>query len=129
MSKLIDGAKEFRDDSAPDGEEGSFVDRSVETPLPPGTSKYLFPYNKENTAWFFWCPGCKSHHVINNTWRITSWNPLVVSPSILVTAPPTPYRCHSFIVGDKIQFLTDCSHELKGKTVPLELPKTGLEIS
>ena len=33
------------------------------------------------------------------------------------TGLPTCYRCHSFIREGKIQFLSDCSHELKGQTV------------
>lgn len=31
------------------------------------------------------------------------------------------YRCHSFVTDGKIQFLSDCSHELTGQTV--ELPE------
>lgn len=27
--------------------------------------------------------------------------------------------CHSFVTDGKIQFLTDCTHELAGRTVPL----------
>lgn len=34
-------------------------------------------------------------------------------------------RCHSFVRDGKIQFLGDCSHELKGQTVDLpEYPET-----
>ena len=29
------------------------------------------------------------------------------------------YRCHSFVTDGKIQFLSDCTHELAGQTVPL----------
>lgn len=35
---------------------------------------------------------------------------------------PAPFscnRCHSFITDGKIQFLDDCSHELRGKTVDI----------
>lgn len=28
-------------------------------------------------------------------------------------------RCHSFITDGQIQFLSDCAHELAGKTVPM----------
>lgn len=38
-------------------------------------------------------------------------------------APPfesAPLRCHSFVRGGHIQFLPDCTHTLRGKTVPLE---------
>jgi hypothetical protein len=30
------------------------------------------------------------------------------------------FRCHSLVTDGNIQFLDDCTHELKGKTVPLE---------
>lgn len=35
---------------------------------------------------------------------------------------PTSFKCricHSFVVDGNIQFLTDCTHELAGQTVPL----------
>jgi hypothetical protein len=31
-------------------------------------------------------------------------------------------RCHSFVRNGQIQFLTDCTHKLAGKTVDLGLP-------
>jgi Family of unknown function (DUF6527) len=36
--------------------------------------------------------------------------------------PQTKVRkvCHSFITDGKIQFLPDCTHELRGQTVPME---------
>lgn len=30
--------------------------------------------------------------------------------------------CHSYITDGQIQFLDDCTHKLKGKTVPLAVP-------
>lgn len=35
-------------------------------------------------------------------------------------APCVCYRCHSFVTDGQIQFLSDSTHELAGKTVPLE---------
>lgn len=35
---------------------------------------------------------------------------------------PAPFKCaicHSFVRGGQIEFLSDCTHELAGKTVPL----------
>lgn len=29
-------------------------------------------------------------------------------------------RCHSFVESGSIRFLSDCTHELSGRTVPLE---------
>lgn len=42
-----------------------------------------------------------------------------LKPSILATAEPTPYRCHFFLTDGRAQFLTDCSHDKKGQTLPL----------
>lgn len=78
----------------------------------------------------FYCPGCKTHHDIRpqspqakGGWQIHSFNPLTVSPSILVSWEWGPNyekrRCHSFIKNDQIQFLNDCTHDLAGKTVPM----------
>ncbi|WP_262504356.1 DUF6527 family protein [Sphingobium sp. KCTC 72723] len=85
----------------------------------------------------FHCPGCDSHHVCSVTgpspWQ---WNGSLdrptLSPSVLITyngadagqdrgdgknAPPAV--CHSFVVDGRIQFLSDCTHDLAGQTVEL----------
>ena len=80
----------------------------------------------------FYCPGCKCSHWINESWQLSfeSGKP-TVSPSILVkhgrykdlNDPINSYEkiiCHSFIRGGKIEFLSDCTHELAGKTVEME---------
>lgn len=86
----------------------------------------------------FWCPGCKMAHQV----RIAGDSPVwgwdgnvdapTFTPSVLVTIPwsrsvepgddPAEWRdqiCHSFVRAGKIEFLGDCTHELKGQTVPL----------
>ena len=88
----------------------------------------------------FFCPGCRcGHAVIEPKW---TWNKSLdaptFTPSILVTGhveaqdnrcwpswkpgsgPSVEIRCHSYVTGGQIKFLADCSHELAGKTVPLE---------
>lgn len=41
---------------------------------------------------------------------------------------PIPYICHSFITDGRIQFLSDCTHELAGQTVGLpEWPERSCE--
>lgn len=86
----------------------------------------------------FFCPGCRCEHGVwtskaaSNGARWT-WNGDMVrptfSPSLVVTtempqgreAPAKVVtRCHSFVRDGQIQFLDDCTHELRGKTVPLE---------
>jgi len=58
-----------------------------------------------------------------NNW---SWNGdterPTLRPSILteVNYGGVLYRCHSFVNDGVVQFLEDCSHELRGKSIPLE---------
>jgi hypothetical protein len=40
-------------------------------------------------------------------------------PSIDYNRDAPKYRCHSFVKDGQIQFLGDCFHTLKGKTVDL----------
>lgn len=94
---------------------------------------------------FFYCPGCKCSHAVTIKedgskctaspwdWNGSDESP-TFSPSILVHSHPagspeygirrTP-QCHSFIKDGKIQFLSDCEHELKGQTV--DIPEWKLE--
>jgi len=80
---------------------------------------------KARQYWFD-CPGCDDVHAINDTWEFNGdlENP-TVSPSILAEGysykTKTDFKCHSYIKAGKIQFLSDCTHELAGQTV--ELPK------
>ena len=76
----------------------------------------------------FYCQGCECfHNVWTNKNEAPCWNfngdvnfP-TISPSILVTRPlpVKPEICHSFINNGKIQYLSDCSHSLKGQTIDL----------
>jgi hypothetical protein len=87
----------------------------------------------------FFCPGCQCGHGIKTTGDGPKWafngdvEKPTISPSILVHEHDTilpendstgkvtkTFRCHSFVTDGNIQFLDDCTHELKGKTVPLE---------
>lgn len=87
----------------------------------------------------FWCPGCEGMHVLDSGWTFDgNYDRPTFSPSVLVTyrhpkghtnANPAPMgyhgeyvedRCHSFVRGGNIEFLTDCTHALAGKTIPLE---------
>jgi hypothetical protein len=79
----------------------------------------------------FWCPGCKTHHSVwtehegydHPIWEYNgNVNSPTVHPSILVTHPVGGVNdiCHSFIRDGRIEYLTDCTHELAGKTIILE---------
>jgi hypothetical protein len=108
--------------------------------------KLLRVENEPGTS-LFWCPGCQEHHQVTRAWTVTGAEDRpTVNPSVLVMsghyAPgqksggecwctyaakhpddPAPFRCsrcHLFIRDGQIQFLSDCTHELAGKTVPME---------
>lgn len=76
--------------------------------------------------WFVWCPGCNDTHQISDAWQVTEHDDgtLTVEPSILVTQPPTEYRCHSYLRGGGTwQYLADCSHDHAGGTAAMvDLP-------
>jgi uncharacterized protein DUF6527 len=95
----------------------------------------------------FWCPGCNELHMVwvespnDLTGAKWGWNKSMdrptFTPSILVrgTEPITHEEadrilagekiekpktvCHSFVRDGAIEFLGDCTHILKGQTVPL----------
>lgn len=81
----------------------------------------------------FWCPGCKMLHAPQikgpKAWQFDGSMELpTFSPSILVTwhsgEQRVEHRCHSFVRNGVIEFLSDCTHELAGKSVPIpELPQ------
>ena len=98
----------------------------------------------------FHCPGCGCCHgprVTGTVSPVWQWDGSLttptISPSILVrgTVPitddeharimagekiePKPLVCHSFVRNGQIEFLSDCTHELAGKTVPLEAWDNG----
>jgi len=73
------------------------------------------------TNYVFFCPGCKCGHPVEvPRW---SWNGSMekptFSPSLLCNMNDPKTRCHSFIREGKIEFLSDCFHELAGKTVEI----------
>jgi hypothetical protein len=52
----------------------------------------------------------------NWTWNGSIESP-TLKPSVLLTRPES--RCHSFINDGHVQFLDDCTHDFKGKTLEL----------
>jgi hypothetical protein len=80
----------------------------------------------------FECPGCgMGHHariagpgVPHPCWEFNGdLERPTLSPSLLVRwewgEERTPKVCHSFVRDGQIQFLSDCTHEFAGKTIPL----------
>lgn len=90
-------------------------------------------------AIFLWCPGCEYilddrkvgglHALpINGNPKkrpVWSWNKdlvrVTLSPSILTRTSRhnVKFICHSFLRDGRWQFLGDCTHSLKSKTVPM----------
>ncbi len=81
---------------------------------------------------FYWvikCPGCRSyfageHYPDMHIWsNVHTFNNNVdsptFSPSLLQRSGDGEYTCHSYVEAGMIRYLDDCTHELKGKTVPL----------
>lgn len=71
----------------------------------------------------FFCPGCKEEHQIDTSWTFNqNYEKPTFSPSVLWNPKhlnPNKHICHSFVRDGKIQFLSDCTHELAGQTVEL----------
>lgn len=95
-------------------------------------SKFVEISNSKG-EYLFQCPGCDTCHSVatlkpnncNAMWTFNGdINNPTISPSLKVTTFKedgiTPDKiCHSFINNGMIQFLGDCFHELKNKTVPI----------
>ena len=85
----------------------------------------------------FDCPGCQEAHYIPTKpypqgWTFNGDHHLpTVSPSILIHETRFPdgtvgiKRCHSFVRDGRIEFLSDCGHDLAGKTVDLPIVPKG----
>lgn len=78
------------------------------------------PLRRNGDGWMFWCPGCDGAHGFGASWTFDGnmMHP-TVSPSLLSTYGTNPKRCHLFIRGGMLEFLSDCTHELAGQTVPM----------
>ncbi len=92
-----------------------------------------------STRLTFHCPGCGHSHVYITSWRtgasrqepVWEFNGNLESPtfkpSLLYNGNPDPKfqnpavpRCHLYVTNGQIQYLSDCSHALAGKTIPME---------
>jgi Family of unknown function (DUF6527) len=89
-------------------------------------------YKPQDSVVMFECPGCGGLHqvftdythrdkegkVIHWEWNGDGDKP-TISPSVLVSKDDPKFRCHSWVREGRIEFLSDCFHDLKGKTVDL----------
>jgi len=109
------------------------------------TDAHSLQYFMKKETLMFYCEGCEEGHMIpvngENTWTFNNdFDKPTVSPSVLVQSGhycdnPKPecwcnfeertgekssfkcQRCHTFIRDGMIEYLSDCSHFLAGKTV------------
>lgn len=81
--------------------------------------------------YMFFCPGCKCGHGFETPkWKFNEdMDKPTIRDSILhpgdekqcaETNGRHGHKCHVFVTDGNIQFLGDCTHHLKGQTVPLE---------
>lgn len=77
-----------------------------------------------HTQYLYYCEGCKTSHAFglkseggNHDFNMDLNNP-TVSPSLVANFSPGT-MCHSFIRNGKIEYLNDCWHDLKGRTIEL----------
>lgn len=70
----------------------------------------------------FWCPACECGHYIGPGWTSDgNLDAPTISPSILVRSGNAEGQtvCHMFVRAGMIEYLSDCTHALAGKTVPM----------
>ena len=100
------------------------------------------PLWKSGRGYEHWCPACKTTHefAVQEPFRNgAKWtfdgnvDAPTLTPSMNIRIGPYPDDnehgpgwievCHYFLRGGVIQYLTDCTHEMKGQNVPLpDLP-------
>jgi hypothetical protein len=80
-----------------------------------------------NGYFSFHCPGCKETHAFISggdnpgrpQWQFNGdMEKPTFAPSLLVNKGQNNV-CHSFVRDGRIEFLSDCYHELRGQTVDL----------
>lgn len=104
-------------------------------------------HKTNDDKYLFYCEGCEGVHGVDNTWTFNGdYEKPTFSPSILVKSTKltetgladyeewcnagypnrngkpldnVPTVCHSFVTDGKIQYLSDCTHELAGQAVEL----------
>jgi len=84
--------------------------------------------------WLFWCPGCETHHSFRTKLGLDQTGPVwtktgsdekpTFAPSLLIyyRGLPKSKRCHLFLRNGMVQYLNDCTHKFKGKTIPVQEP-------
>jgi hypothetical protein len=68
-------------------------------------------------SWMFYCPGCKENHAyLNGRWQFNGdIERPTFRPSLLYAEKPI--RCHLHVTDGRIEYCSDCDHELAGKVI------------
>jgi len=88
-------------------------------------------YSAGEGLFYILCPACLiqhsiwTKHVEKPNWKFNgNFEKPTFSPSVNIAWKDhennVQRRCHFFVVDGNIQFQSDCTHDLKGKTVPLK---------
>ena len=68
---------------------------------------------------YFLCPGCKTNHLFEGKW---AFNGNMEKPTFTpshVNLIDADRQCHIFITDGVVHYLSDCTHELAGQSIPL----------
>ena len=85
----------------------------------------FYTYKDGRNNYLFDCPGCGSIHQVHHggfdmNWKFDGNKEFpTFSPSLLVIYGNGNTKCHSFIKAGRIQFCSDSTHDLAGKTVDI----------
>lgn len=111
-------------------------------------NKFIRKTEEDSTQYEFYCPGCGHHHFIHeelwnidlitntlspsvlvrgvsdsSTWDIDKNGDFIFeatdNPAVRKAKGSKPTVCHTFVRKGQIQYLNDCTHDLKGKTIPM----------
>jgi hypothetical protein len=84
------------------------------------------PPDDFGVSYWFWCEGCESYHRFVTKWPKGETGPTwqfngdmkkpTFTPSYLARGVE---RCHLYLTDGVIRYLDDCTHKLKGQSVPL----------
>jgi hypothetical protein len=79
-----------------------------------------------NPSQYVFCPACKTIHLFDDRWTFNNnFDKPTFNPSMLVHEHRNENywqpRCHSFVRDGKIEFLGDCTHDMKGQTIELPI--------
>lgn len=95
----------------------------------------VFNQKDELIGYAFYCPGCKSYHspivkpftnekgaswTFNGNLEKPTFHPSVLTRVAFTNNEKPPKVCHLFVVDGRLQFLSDCTHELAGQTIEME---------